>query len=609
MRFTRNIIVLSLLIATLGTLLWITDAFRTDKPLLAGDALFDLSPEAITTIIWDVVDDNGEKQTITISRQGELWRMEAPYAGLLCDRAVIANFLDTLQSLKVEAALTNAPASLFKSHRQLTLVTPDRRVVCEFAAPSVMNLSQVLANCNEHLVTVNAKTVNALPTNVRQLWSRAVLPVVSDSLATMEWRATGQPFTRAIRRSDRSWTVTQPFTFEPNEETVKQAIAALVAPQAITAYIRPAPGENAVTTLSETMLAAYGLDEEYAIRVTIRVKGLSEALQLRFGKKDPTRPEHVFCLLDGRQTVVSVPETLRTLFTDKGPFASGHTELTLLADIINPEKMTIAGKTKDETITVTRQQNTWRLTTPTELPADTLAVNQLLQKLSTLTGDLTEDLVPVEANRLCTLSFELKKSPSPIVVACYQSANPNQLLLYRADTNRLYTLPTSTWPEVLHTPKLLTRTLADHTILSLPADSIRRITVQRDGKEAETVSRLPNTLEWTTEFPQGAYVNTATIDQWLTLFADLQAATILGDTAIGPATSLAALQFNQPKARITLDLDGRAEQLRRILIISSEVTENGLVPVMIQGCPLIYAVHQEALAPFNVSLTTPENRP
>ena len=204
-------------------------------------------------------------------------------------------------------------------------------------------------------------------------------------------------------------------------------------------------------------------------------------------------------------------------------------------------------------------------------------------------------------------------SCAPLSVTPHFRATPNWLETTLVPLSKhfqnLTILPTSTWPEVLHTPKLLTRALADHTILSLPADSIRRITVQRDGKEAETVSRLPNTLEWTTEFPQGAYVNTTTIDQWLTLFADLQAATILGDTAIGPATSLAALQFNQPKARITLDLDGRAEQLRRILIISSEVTENGLVPVMIQGCPLIYAVHQEALAPFNVSLTTPENRP
>ena len=605
MRFTRNIIVLSLLVAILGTLLWVTETFRSDKPLLAGDALFDLSPEAITVIQWDVVNDNGEKQTITLNRQGALWRMEAPYAGLLCDRAVIANFLDTLQSLKVEAALTDAPASLFKAHRQLILATPDRRVICEFAAPSVMNLSQVLANCNDHLVTVSAKTVDALPSNVRDLWSRAVLPVTAETLASMEWRATGQPFTRAIRRSDRLWTVTQPFAFDPSEEAVKQAIAALVAPQAISAYIRPAPGETTLTALSETMLAAYGLDEEYAIRVTIRVKGLSEALQLRFGKNDPTRPEHVYCLLDGRQTIVSVPQNLRTLFTDNGPFASGHTELPLLADIGTPEKITVAGQTKSETITVSRQQNTWHLTTPTELPADTLAVNQMLQKLTTLTGDLTEDLIPVETNRLCTLAFDVKKQPSPIVVACYHSPKPDHLLLYRADTNRLYTLPTQSWPEVLQTPRLLTRALADHTILSLPADSIRRITVQRNGVDSETVRRLPDSTEWSTEFPQGAYVNTAIIDQWLTLCADLQATTILEEVTSG-APTLTALQFNQPLARITLDLDGRSEQLRRILIISPEVTEGGLVPVMIQGCPLIYAVHQNVLAPFLLSLTTTE---
>ena len=603
MKFSRNILVLSILVVGLGTLLWLTTHSGNQKPLLVGDALFTFAPETISSLAWDVTDDNGEWQTVRLNRQGELWRMEAPYAGVLCDRAVVSEFLDTLQALKVEATLTDAPATLFKSHRKLEVATPERRIICHFAAPSAMNLSQLLASCNNNLVTVNAKTLTLLPTTVRQFWSRAVLPIHTDSLASIEWRATGQPFTRAIRRTNQLWSVTQPFAFEPNDEAVKQALAALAAPQAIAAYIRPAPEESTVIALSETMLAAYGLDEEYAIRVTIRVKGLSEPLQLRFGKNDPTRPEHVFCLMDGRQTIVSVPQTLRTLFTESGPFASGHTELAILGDVINPEKITFSGKTQDDTIALSRQQGLWNLTTPVELPADTIAVNQLLQTVLALTGDLTEDITLNETNRLCTLSFETKTQSVPIVIACYQTPRPNELLVHRPDTNRLYTLPMATCPTSLFNPKTLNRTLLDRTILSLPADSIRRITVQCNGAVTETISRLPQSSDWTTDVPQGAYVNPASIDAWLTAFADLQAETILGDTT-AESTALATYHLDTPAKRIILDLDGRSEQLRRILHIASQPTENGLIPVMIQGRPLIYAVTPAALTPFDTTLTT-----
>lgn len=608
MRFARNFAILLLLIASLVTALVLTHLFRPQKPLLPGDKLFPFAPETISEIMWDVRDEEGTLQTLHLYRHGEIWRMDAPYAGLLCDTKQVATFIDQILSLTIVSAQQSEAHPLFEVDRTLTVATPEKRISCAFGFSSAMGIAQVLAVCNGNNVAVNARDLAALPQSVRQLWSQALLPIAAEQLTAIEWRSPGNPFIRALKRPDNTWTVTQPFTFNPETNAVYRALDLLTDQQIITAYIRPAPGETAVVALSEAMLAAYGLDEEYAIRATFRVKGLSEPLQLRFGKSDPTRPEHLYCLLDGRQSIVSVPVALKRIFTSEGPFAIRHQNLSILGNNLSPDTIIIREKAKDATITLTQNYGYWRLKTPVDLPADIQTVTSLLETLSTLSGDITEAAIPNDDALICEIVLMSSTRNTPVSLKIYPGETADGYLAFRSDLERFYKMQKADFPEILLAHQKLNRALLDRTLVAFPAENIRRIAIAHEDTPIETVARLPDTSIWITEHPQGHYVEQATIDTWLKLFSDFKAVSVLCDTSTDKSR-ISAFGLDKPHTTLTLDLMGNTEQLRRILLFSARPTLDEKIPVMIQGSPLIYAIEPETFALFRKSLTAKEPVP
>lgn len=606
MRFGKNIALLLTIIALLVAALLLTKHLRPQKPIFVGEALFTMTPETITTITWDVVDEEGgESRTVRINRQGDFWRMEEPYAGILCDRAQMTTFIDNIQALKAANTISDASASTFEVARTLTVSTPEDTQTCSFGSSTAMHIAQVLATCRGKLIAVRSEAVERLPHTSRQLWSQAILPVPADALTSIEWRATGQPFIRAIKRDNNVWSVTQPFAFDPDATLVEKALKALTDAQIITAYIRPAPGEASVVTMSETMLAAYGLDEEFAIRVTVRIKGFSDPLQLRFGKADPTRPGHVYCLLDGRQSVVSVPEALKNIFTAEGPFATGHKNIAILGNAITPTSISIANANDSIVATLSHQHGQWRVATPFNLPADVTTVNNLLSALTTMTGDVTETANLSTMPRLCDVILSDINTIKPIRLQFYVGKTDDTLLVFRSDIERLYVFPKAAYPAQLVDLQTLNRLFIDRTLLSLPADSIRRISVTSCGEVTGTIERTLDTNAWNTIAPKGNYVNTATLDAWLTLFSDFKAEEIECEIE-NHATLLAAYGLSKPHTTICIDLTGTSDQLRRILHISTRQMPDGKIPVMLQGIPFIYTISAESLHLLLQPLTSSE---
>ncbi len=612
MRFGRNITLLLLITLTLAGLLIASRYLHPERRVLAGDAIFPMSPETITTIAWDIMDEKGEAQTIRIERRGNFWEMGAPYAGLLCDHVEISKLLDTIQGMKVirlldsELQHTLDPSrELIANARNLVVSTPERSRTCTFGDKPVMELAQMLAMYNDALIAVKTADVAALPESASKLWSRSILPVSAANITSLEWRATGKPFVSAHRKADGVWTVTQPFAFDPNPTDVSQALKLLTGPQTIATYIRPVPGEETLTTLSETLLATYGLDEEYAIRVVIRLRGMSEPLQLRFGKKDPNRPNHLYCLLNDRRSVVSVSEKICQMFTEAGPFIASHEDLPLLGDVTPPASIEIIGKSKDQTTVLMRTQARWEISTPAVLPADTPLAESLLRSLLALTGDLTESRPLNEAERLCTVEFRRSGEADGVQLAFYKNTEAGTLLASRHDAGRLYVLNEADVPEILRNGTDLNRALLDRTILAIPTENIRRISVDHDGHPFETVACLPGSKEWHTEYPRGVYPNTVAIQTWLEAFTLLKATTILQSSI--PYGELQKYGLDAPAMKITLDLNENTTSLRRILLIGEPI--GNYVPAMIQGRPLVYALDFNTLRVFNQALTTVESNP
>lgn len=605
MKFGRNIVLLLGIILLLVGALVLTRVYRPKDMPTKGGTLYPLNMEAIVEISWDVLGPDSKSCKMELTRSGEFWHMRYPYPGALCDSGAITALLDAAHRMRVLNQLGKVKETAFTPERYLTLKTPDREVTCAFGGVLPMELSQTLVETREMLVAVEAKHVAQLPTTAAAMRTRAILPVTPDRILQLEWRAPDQPFTRARKMQTGNWAVMLPFPFETKADQVAQALKLLTNPAAITAYVRPSD-ITPVATLPELInslatdpaLVPYGLDEENALRLTVLVRGVRDGFTLRFGKDDPSNPGHVFCLLDAYQAIVSVPKALKDVFGAQGPFVTNFRDLPILGDRATPDRLVIQPAQGEATVELVRESGLWSLVRPQALPAEHAEVRKILSALASLSGDLIEGTPGGEAP-LLELTLASASAPDESwALAIYGSPRDAVFKVYRKDLARFYQVERADLPECFFMEHL-DRQLVNRTILSLPAETIRRIAVLHGDGTSVAVRRASDGLGWETETPVGAYINEALLDEWLTRFADLKAVRVLNDT---PSTfgSLQAYGLEMPHLRLTLDLTGGEEGLRKILLVGSIDPETGTAPAMIQGRPVLYQLEEDDFAAFQL---------
>ncbi len=602
MRFGRTLTLLLALILFLTGALVLTHMLRPEAPLLKGDKLFPINPESVIEISWDVAFTSGERVPMTLRRDGEFWRMQCPYVDALCDTAAVTQLLDASQALRVQTRLVQEDPETFVADRTLTLRTADATYSCAFGPPSPMELSQTLVRTGNEIVSVNSDAANALPQSVDAIRTHALLPFAPERIHTIEWRTPGRPFARALQMSNGNWNVTRPFAFEAKAQDVKPALSLLTSPDVIASYVLPSEPTTAGTNIvpaprltSEVELARYGLDEEHAIRVSLYLRGFTDAWTLRLGSPDPKQPENIYCLLDGYQAIVSAPTAVRTLFENSGPFATDFRDLPIFADFADRiQTITLRRATPDITIRLTQTRGVWQLLAPMNLPADNAHVRTLLSELTGLTGDL----IGVEEPEAYPITCELSLLPAgdnatTTYVNLYQ-VSATDYYVYRSDQSRLYRVHFSQLPSELLADDL-DRTLVDRTVFSLPAATIQRISAAHRDGTVETVARSTvSEAPWMTEVPRGSYVYRETIDAWLTCFAELKAERVLKNLPAGQE-ALKPYGLDRPFLTLTLDLQGNEDTLRRILLIGTPDEKTGTAPAIIQGRPILYEIDGKTL--------------
>lgn len=604
MKFGRNILLLLGLILLLSSALVVTRMYKPKDAPVPGGALFPIRSESVVAVSWDVLGPDGKSCQMKLTRAGEFWRMIHPYPGARCDSSAVASLLDAAEKMRILNQLGKAEEAGFTPERYLTLSAPDREWTCAFGDVLPMALSQALVETQGRLVAVEASHVSQLPKTAAGMRTRAILPVSPERIRQMEWRAPDQPFTRACRMPAGNWSVTLPFPFETKADQVAAALKALTDPAVISAYVRPAD-QASVATLPEVTqdlatdaaLSIYGLDEENALRLSVLVRGVRDGFTLRFGKADPARPGNVFCLLDAYQAVVSVPESLKALFGVRGPFVTNFRDLPVVADFPEPDRIVLQPARRDGVVELTKENGLWSLVRPLALAAEHAEVRELLGAVTALTGDLIEG-VPSETPLLEMTLSRTEEPGRPRTLAVYDDPDPESLRVYRKDLARFYRVKRTALPSFLLQDHL-DRRLINRTVLSLPADTIRRMAVlHRDGTSV-AIRRTADGLGWETEVPVGAYIHETILDEWLRRFAELKAVDILKDT---PSTfgSLQTYGLEIPYLRLTLDLTGGDEGLRRILQIGTPDPETGTAPAMVQGRPVLYELSEEDLALFRL---------
>ena len=597
MRYGRNILILLAVAVALAAALVAERLMRPGAPLPEGSPLFPVPPEAVDAIEWD-----GES-AVRIRRDGEFWRMDRPYPGVLCDAAAVSALLDALQALRVDAYLGPAADSDFRVARHLTVRTAESAHVRGFGGRQRMPLAQTLAEVDGALVAVEAEAVAALLDRTPEsLRTKTLIPLSPDRIRAVEWLAPRTPLTRLTRKANGQWEVSQPFRFEVQDAKVAEALRTLTAPDAVAAYCLPADGAPTPSgrpPVDDEDLEACGLDDAHALRLTLHVQGLGDPITLRFGRSnpDPSHPDTVFCLPNDAEptAIVAVPRALPALFGPDGPFAPDLGDLPILGAHLDATRLTVTRRDAPDApvVALTRKNGGWLLDKPVGLPADDAAVKTLLDTLAALAGAQAGSERPA-AEPFCAIAVEGPEGTATL--ECFEAPGGDRLL-WRADQGRLYRVRADAFPARLLEPGLR-HALLDRTVLAVPAGQIRQIDVRRrDGAHCVAARGTLDAFAWETRLPAGLFVDQDTVNAWLARFADLRALRVLRDAPVA-FDGLSDYGLEPPLLRLTLDLDGASVgALRQVLLIGDRDPATGAAPALIQGRPILYE-----LAPEDVDL-------
>lgn len=214
---------------------------------------------------------------------------------------------------------------------------------------------------NENIIAVATNILTALPASVMALRDRTLIRVPPERVQRLEL-ATPARLVQIARQSAGQWTIQQPVAGRASTAVIMQWLDALYHLTAAD-FVTDAPGD----------MAAYGLDTP-TLRANLWTGDKDPETVLLLGSPVRNRPEMVYAKLGREPTVYAVR-------TNALPF------LALELDAIRDKQLTpwqprqvtsLQIRGREGTLTLMREQDTWRVTDPRPWKADSAKVEALL---------------------------------------------------------------------------------------------------------------------------------------------------------------------------------------------------------------------------------------
>lgn len=596
MRIRRTIIVLGFALFALGGLFSLSLWQRVSAPFVKGQRAVELPFDQIVQVTLDF----GDGVYAEVRRVQDEWLMVAPYANAHCDESRIAALLDACEGLRIESLLpsvasrsSDIPAP---DAQKITLSTPTQTLSCRLGKPLPTQPDCSYMEVDRTLCVVNGSLAEHFPESPEALRTTHLLPTQSaERIVAIERRETGTPFV-LLSRQPEGWMVTQPITFAVDTEEMSRVISMLTT-LPIEQYIAPnrldpdAPALTSATLSAE--LTPYGLDDDSALRVQVRVLGRADPIGLRLGKIVEGATNSVYALMDKHQAIVRVPRAIKGALSDaEGLFSLRNRKVFTIGEA-QPEALSVTTLQGDE-MSLLYTNGVWMIQKPMVCRADTLAVNELFKQLTALRADclmaatLDANLSPRQEQHVSftcggkTMGFTLQ--PTGLLT--------EDTLLMRFDGNAsVFTVPATNLPPALLSG--FTLSLIDATMLSLSPATIRRLAVEGNTR-ADCIRRASAQAPWQTEMPIGASVDETKLEVWFKALADLKAEHVVAQ--VHTLEERASYGLDTPRLTITLDLD-TADSFRKRLLLG-EVNPDGTCYALIQGQPFVYLLSMEQTTLF-----------
>lgn len=380
----RRVIVWLIVLLTLTGLAHLLLSYRGrfEDSLVQRSSLFGTQAEASTRLVLERAGAAGA----VIERVGD-WRLTEPYSSGV-DQQVVMKLIGMMIDSPIENSIgdvelrrlgrTRADFGLNAPRLRVTVSGEGFRESAAFGKSTPDGGGIYAAIDGEKAVYVVSSNVFAAadlpPEGFRRRSLFLEQPETVDSVSVK--RGTGS-FVRFVR-SGELWRMFRDDGGVPAsaEKVAKLTEGLLTASATGFAWPKGEPGEPATATAA--LLAAYGLDPENAVTVTLKRKGLPDQ-QVSLGKD--AGETSIYALVQGAEAIVTVDRALRdaavadlSAFTDDRLFPYEMAQVSRLS-IVDGETTYLLAKDAD---------GNWVLDAPVAAATDAASVNALLDRLAGL---------------------------------------------------------------------------------------------------------------------------------------------------------------------------------------------------------------------------------
>lgn len=584
-----------LLVACLGCglLLWVLNrpAMQAARPQPMAGRLFGASLREVDHL---QIERNG--LSAELRREPDGWTLTRPLAGR-ADQTVVQRLLDACERAARHATIEADELAL----RELTLadfglLNPQARLLV--AGPRTraeLLLGHATANSNElfacfgqagEVLVTDRGVLDALPSDAHALRDRAFYRGDPRRVVALALRRAGTGFVRLARESG-GWRLTQPLAARADDGAV-QAILESLAGARIARFVWPPAGSATNDSGMRAEMLGFGLQgDESGVQIQVWEAGDPAGRLFRLGTPLSSLPDHVHALTpDGLAVVAVTGAVLRAAQTpleslrDRRLFAAASGDVQAL-DARGPGLAVALRRTA---------AGDWELTAPMVDRADPPMVARLLDDLLHLRAESFEDdagsLSPAATNAVLSVALTTARDAMRLVIEGMAGGGQARLSFTNAPTR--YLVATSQLERVLgllRDPSAL----RDRTVLAIPADGLRRITVRRADGRTQSLDRDAANA-WRPSVP-GETLERAALDGWLALLARLRALRV--ET---PRTAIATNDtygLAAPCLEVTLDLAAE-DALRRVLSVGGTAPDGGRY-AMVKGHDAVFVLDPETV--------------
>ena len=324
--------------------------------------------------------ENGALQ-IKLKAQGDSWKMVAPWQDD-ADAEVIDQLLDAIQNLHPEDVITELGKGdkrrqtlkdfgLNKSKLRLKLDGKHMPPKLEFGQDTAVQGRGYLRLQDEdavYVVTNDLKTiVSKTPEDFRD---HRMTPFLTTLINRAIFQVSGGEI--ELAKEQDNWQLVRPIKARASNDAVVDILTKMNQAQ-ISKFVsenRSNPG-------------SFGLDTPAGVLTLFSAEG--NKFEIEIGSPVPSHPESVYAGLPERNTVVEVSKGFATLFNITPNDLRDRKIGRLNSDLI--DRVTIENAEQPK-IVLAREENRWRLLSPTNRPANAENVNRLIQEINN--GEVTQ---------------------------------------------------------------------------------------------------------------------------------------------------------------------------------------------------------------------------